>query len=150
MKALPHTYSCFVCGEANPIGFQLRFQTDGRLVQARFVPRPDHVGFRHTIHGGIIATLLDEAMVWACAVQTRRFAFCAELNVRFAHPARPNTELLVTAELAANRRDRIFEAKGELRDANHLLLASATGKYLPIPAAQTRDLAADFVGDLSW
>jgi hypothetical protein len=27
--------------------------------------------------------LLDEIMVWACAVQTKRFAFCAELNVRF-------------------------------------------------------------------
>ena len=43
MKVLPHTHGCFVCGEANPIGFHLRFQTDGRIVQARFVPETKHV-----------------------------------------------------------------------------------------------------------
>jgi acyl-coenzyme A thioesterase PaaI-like protein len=151
MKTLPHTYSCFVCGEANPIGFRLRFETDGRVVQSRFVLRPEHVGFRQTIHGGIIATLLDEAMVWACAVQTRRFAFCAELNVRFVKPTHPQSELIVQAELAANRRDRLFEAKGELRAVDDgLLLASSTGKYVPISEEKSKELARDFVGKPEW
>src|SRR5512143_1353431 len=88
MKLLPHTRSCFVCGESNPAGLNLRFKTDGRLVQTHFVPRAEHVGFRQTVHGGLIATLLDEIMVWACAVGTKRFAFSAELNVRFIRPAR--------------------------------------------------------------
>ena len=56
MKLLPHTRSCFVCGEANPAGLKLRFETDGRLVQTCFVPRPEHVGFRQTVHGGLVAT----------------------------------------------------------------------------------------------
>ena len=100
MRALPHTYSCFVCGESNPIGLRLRFETDGRMVQTRFVPRPEHIGFKQTVHGGLIATLLDEAMVWACAVQTKRFAFCADLNVRFLNPVKPNIEALATDALA--------------------------------------------------
>src|SRR5512133_3324230 len=83
MKELPHTHSCFVCGDANPNGLKLRFETDGKLVKARFVPRAEHAGFRQTVHGGLVATLLDEIMVWACAVQTRRFAFSAELVVRY-------------------------------------------------------------------
>ena len=147
MKALPHTHSCFVCGEDNPIGLRLRFETDGRLVQTRFVPRPEHIGFKQTIHGGLIATLLDEIMVWACAVQTKRFAFCAELNVRFVHPAQPNEELTATAELTANRRDRIFEAKARLCNAQGLLLASSTGKYLPVKEELAADMASDFVQD---
>src|SRR5580765_5067305 len=102
MNTLPHTHSCFVCGESNPVGLKLRFETDGRLVQTRFTPLPQHVGFKQTIHGGLIATLLDEIMVWACAVQTRRFAFCAELNVRFLNPVRPNEELTAIGELASN------------------------------------------------
>ena len=32
MKELPHTHSCFVCGESNPIGLNLRFETDGGIV----------------------------------------------------------------------------------------------------------------------
>src|SRR6266550_1900862 len=108
MKVLPHTYSCFVCGESNPIGLRLRFETDGRIVQTHFVPRPEHIGFKQTVHGGLIATVLDEIMVWACAVQTKRFAFCAELSVRFLNPVRPGTELMAQGELAKNRRNRIF------------------------------------------
>src|SRR3974390_3387866 len=69
MRTLPHTHSCFVCGESNVVGLKLRFQTDGRVVHGRFTPRAEHVGFREVIHGGIISTLLDEIMVWACVVQ---------------------------------------------------------------------------------
>jgi len=150
MQELPHTRSCFVCGESNPIGLKLRFETDGRLVRTRLVPRPEHIGFKQTVHGGLISTLLDEIMVWACAVQTKRFAFCAELTVRFLLPVRPGEELGVTGELVTNRRDKIYEAKGELVDAQGTLLATSTGKYLPIKAANLGDMATDFVGDASW
>lgn len=145
MKVLPHTHSCFVCGESNAIGLNLRFETDGRIVQTRFRPRPEHVGFKEVVHGGIIATLLDEIMVWACAVQTKRFAYCAELTARFLNPLRPGEETIVTGELVANRRNKIFEAKVEIKDATGKLLASATGKYLPIKETDAADMAADFV-----
>jgi uncharacterized protein (TIGR00369 family) len=150
MRQLPHTRSCFVCGEANPTGLRLRFATDGQTVTTRFVPRPEHVGFSQTVHGGLIATLLDEMMVWACAVQTRRFAYCAELNVRFLRPVRPNQPARAVAELTANRRGRIFEAKAELRNEAGDLLATATGKYLPIKQADAQEMAKDFVGDAGW
>jgi uncharacterized protein (TIGR00369 family) len=147
MKALPHTHSCFVCGESNPAGLKLRFETDGRMVQTRFTPRPEHIGFKQVVHGGIFAALLDEIMVWACVVQTKRFAFCAELNVRFVRSARPAEEITATAELSSNRRDRIFEARSELRNQAGDVLASATGKYLPIKQAEVTEMAADFVQD---
>src|SRR5437762_54292 len=78
MQTLPTTKGCFVCGQQNPLGLKLRLETDGTSVQAQFTPEVVHVGFKGIVHGGIISTLLDELMVWACAVQTRRFAFCAE------------------------------------------------------------------------
>ena len=150
MRALPHTHSCFVCGDSNASGLKIRFETDGRIVQARFMPRPEHVGFKQTIHGGIISTLLDEIMVWACAIQTRRFAYCAELNVRFASPLAPGHEVLATGELVNNRRDKIYEAKGELRDGSGVVIASATGKYLPLKQTDVSQMLSDFVGDAGW
>src|SRR5258708_4004934 len=150
MKALPHTRSCFVCGESNPIGLKLRFETDGRVVQTRFVPLPEHIGFKQTVHGGLLATVLDEIMVWACAVQAKRFAFCAELNVRFLNPVVPGAEVTATAELAANRKNRIFEAKANLSDQTGLVLATATGKYIPVKEMDAREMATDFVEDPTW
>lgn len=147
MRELPHTSSCFVCGESNASGLKIRFETDGTVVRARFLPRAEHIGFKQTIHGGIIATLLDEIMVWACAIQTKKFAYCAELNVRFQSPLRPGEEVLATAELVANRKNKIFEAKGEIKNHAGQTLATSTGKYLPIKEADLAAMMDDFVGD---
>ena len=150
MKALPHTHSCFVCGDANPSGLKLRFETDGRVVRARFRPCVEHVGFKGVVHGGITATVLDEIMVWACAVGTRRFAYCAELNVRYLLPLSPDADTIVAGELVENRKGRIFEAKGTLSNSAGQVYAEAKGKYLPIKDVDLSQLVTDFVGDASW
>ncbi len=150
MKPLPHTHSCFVCGESNPFGLRLRFETDGRIVQTRFVPRAEHIGFKGVVHGGLIATVLDEIMVWACAVPTRKFAYCAELTVRYLQPVVPGEEVVVTGELVANRKDRIYEAKAVAHNAANLILAAATGKYRPVKTTDLAEMARDFVGDPGW
>jgi uncharacterized protein (TIGR00369 family) len=150
MKKLPHTHSCFACGESNPNGLKLRFETDGRIVQARFSPGPEHIGFRNTVHGGLISTVLDEIMVWACAVQTKKFVYCAELTVRFIQPLCPGATVRAVGQLVTNRKNRIFEAKGELLSETGQLVASGTGKYLPIKDALAAEMAADFVGDYEW
>jgi len=147
MRAVPHTRSCFVCGESNPIGFKLRLETDGRIVQTRFMPRSEHTGFKHAVHGGLVSTLLDEMMAWACALQTRQFAYCAELTVRFLLPVRPNVEIVARGEVVANRRDKLFEAKSEIQDLNGTRLATARGKYLPVAKAEVLRMADDLVGD---
>jgi uncharacterized protein (TIGR00369 family) len=117
-------------------------------VRSRFTPRAEHIGFKQVVHGGIIATLLDEIMVWACVAQTKRFAYCAELTVRFQNPLRPGEETFASAELVTNRRDKIFETKAELTDSAGKVFASATGKYLPVKAVELADMASDVVGDL--
>ena len=54
---------CFGCGEANPVGLHLRFflAEDGTVVCDIAVP-DTYEGPRGYVHGGIIATLLDETM----------------------------------------------------------------------------------------
>ncbi len=148
MKTLPHTHGCFVCGECNPVGLNLRFQTDGQVVETRFTPRPEHVGFKNTVHGGIIASLLDEVMVWACAVSTRGFSYCAELSVRYLKPVPPNAATRATGSLTSNRRGRLFEARAELKSEDGTVLAVATGKYLPIGSTGITEMLTDVVGDI--
>ncbi|HVY71566.1 MAG TPA: PaaI family thioesterase [Verrucomicrobiae bacterium] len=147
MQKLPHTKSCFVCGTQNPTGLKLDFETDGNVVRSRFVPQPGWVGFQQTLHGGIVATILDEVMVWACGVQTKRLAYCAELTVRFVQPVRPGEETVATGEVTLNRRNKIVETKGEIRDADGGLLASATAKYIPLKEEETAKMLGDFAED---
>jgi acyl-coenzyme A thioesterase PaaI-like protein len=146
--SLPRTRSCFVCGTGNPLGLNLAFAVEGQAVTARFTPRPEYAGFKDTVHGGLLSTVLDEVMVWACGVRTGRFAYCAELTVRFCQPARPGKPLSLRGELREDRRGRLFLAEAEARDAQGQLLASACGKYIPIPPASVRGMLDDFEGDI--
>ena len=150
MQPLPHTHSCFVCGESNPHGLKLRFHAEGNVVTAKFRPCPEHIGFKGVVHGGLIATVLDEIMVWACAVQTRRFAFCAELKVRFVNPLAPGEEGVVTSELVENRRNRIFATTATVQSATGELLAEGTGKYMPIKPEQLPPMLGELVGGAEW
>jgi uncharacterized protein (TIGR00369 family) len=150
MRELPHTHSCFVCGEANPLGLKLRFESDGRVVRTRFMPRAEHIGFQQVVHGGLLATVMDEIMVWACAVHTRRFAFCAEMSVRYLRPARPGEELRVTGELVADRRGKIFEAKAGAANNSGDILAEARGKYMPIKNPDLPPMLGELVGEWRW
>ena len=73
---LPHSKSCFVCGSRNPVGLNLRFESDGKILRSRFTLCANHCGFLGVVHGGVLATVLDEIMVWGVAVQLKQFSYC--------------------------------------------------------------------------
>ncbi len=143
MRLLPPTRSCFGCGRTNPSGLRLQIETDGQVVQARFMPRPEHAGFKNIVHGGILTTVADELMAWACGVAAHRFAFCAELATRFLHPARVGEELLATAELVSNRKNKLFEVRSSIL-RKELIISSAAGKYLVMKETDMEQALGDF------
>jgi uncharacterized protein (TIGR00369 family) len=147
MEALPRTRSCFVCGTTNPLGLDLGMSTDCRTVETRFQFRPEHAGLARTVHGGLLSTVLDELMAWACGVVTRRLAYCAELTVRFHRPVTPGVNVVGEGELVENRRGRVYLAKASLRDEAGGLLAEATGKFIPVPGELQEKVVADFEVD---
>ncbi len=60
-KELPQ---CFGCGRKNPIGLKLKFQWDGKTATAEFAAGENHQGWPGIVHGGIIFSILDEAMAY--------------------------------------------------------------------------------------
>jgi acyl-coenzyme A thioesterase PaaI-like protein len=143
---LPYTKNCFVCGEHNHHGLHLRFRRVGEEVHADFTPALHHAGFRDMAHGGILGTVLDEAMFWAAASQTKRFCVAAELNVRFLKRVSVGQKLLVVAKLEQNK-GRLWHSSAELRDAAGVVYARATCKQMPISVADMKHMAEDFLAD---
>ena len=141
---LPATRSCYVCGTANPLGLQIGFRIAGQAADSRFSFRPEFSGFRDTVHGGVISTVLDEIMVWAIGIESGKFVYCAELTVRFLRPTPTKTAVIARGEVTENKRNRLFIARGELRNEAGDLLAESKGKYLPVPDAVTDAVLEDF------
>ena len=80
---------CFGCGPANPTGLHLEFQPgEDHAVVACPIVSPDFDGHPGYLHGGIIATLLDETM--SKAVRARGFvAMTRHMEVDYLRPVHP-------------------------------------------------------------
>jgi acyl-coenzyme A thioesterase PaaI-like protein len=145
---LPHTPGCLVCGRENPHGLHLSFFVDPQtgIVQTTFTSRATHIGFPEVIHGGIIATVLDEAMVWAATWAGKRFCLCGELTTRFRQPARVGQPTIVKAKVESHT-PRLIKTSATLHTESGELLATATGKYVPVPTDHNTILVKSLIED---
>ena len=134
---LPHTAGCFVCGRNNSFGLHLAsfVDTDTGNVRTAFTPGPQHIGFDEIIHGGILATLVDELMVWTAIWASRKACVAGELSLRFVQKSLPGVPLAATATISRNR-SRLVEATCEVR-AQGQLICTAAGKYIPLGDQET-------------
>jgi uncharacterized protein (TIGR00369 family) len=122
---------CFGCGLENRTGLRLRFSTDEdnnivchlRLA-ARFAGPPGHA------HGGIIATLLDEAM----SKSTRArgiLAMTRHMEVEYLRPVPLGVPLTLAAQHtgATGRRNH---TEAQLKDASGQVLATAKAVFVTV------------------
>ena len=81
-------HNCFACGRENPIGMGLHIELGQGTARTVWTAGDDFVGWSDKVHGGIIATLLDEVMAWAPS-SFDSWAVTAEMRVRYRSPALP-------------------------------------------------------------
>ena len=137
-------HGCFGCGEQNPCGLRLAFATTEEGVRASFTPRPQDQGFLGVVHGGIVSTLLDEAMAWA-AFGRSLWAVTGKLDVRFRRPVEVGVEVVVSGSVLAVR-GRLVDTVGEVRrTADNELLAQGTGLFVLVPESRAREWEARYV-----
>jgi uncharacterized protein (TIGR00369 family) len=132
------TNGCFGCGGANERGMRLTFEQDdaARCIRGTFRLGREYSGAPRYAHGGIIATLLDEAMG-----KVNRFrgvqAVTAELYVEYMRPVPIEQEIVVEArEIEKNGRN-LFHS-GEIRNAKGDVLARGRGRFVDISAPARR------------
>jgi acyl-coenzyme A thioesterase PaaI-like protein len=130
-------HHCFACGNTNAIGMSLQVELGDRRATTTWVPGPDFVGWSDRVHGGLIATVLDEVMAWASASDDA-WAVTSSFSVRFHSPAGPEETLRADGWVESQRR-RIYETRGEVRVGDRLV-AEATGTYLGASPSQKAEL----------
>lgn len=120
---------CFGCGQQNPIGLKMRFrQEEADLYVADFLPLPEHQGYPGITHGGIICTILDEAMgrfIWAQGYH----GLTARLEVRFRKPVPVGRPVRVQARVVSKARSGLVMESRMLLDDGQVA-AEAKGTYL--------------------
>jgi uncharacterized protein (TIGR00369 family) len=125
-------HNCFGCGTSNKTGLRLKFDVDERdrvvchtKIPKRFQGPPGHV------HGGIIATLLDEAMSKA----NRHFGVVAmtrQMDVEYLKPVPLSTAIVITSRhvSAAGRK---HHCEAEIAGVDGTILAKGRALFIAIP-----------------
>jgi uncharacterized protein (TIGR00369 family) len=142
------TNGCFVCGGANARGMQLTFEQDDRTqrIRGKFRIGAQYQGAAGYLHGGLIATLLDEVMA-----KVSRFgqehAVTADLTVEYRRPV-PVEDDLVVEGWETGRKGRTRSREGEIRSASGVVLARGQATFVVIDPARFQSSAAAGVKSL--
>src|SRR6516162_10416529 len=121
---------CFGCGPENDAGLQLKFKLDEQTqrfvcrfkLPNRFEGPPSHA------HGGIIATILDEAMGKVSKLRGV-MAVTQTMQVNYIRPVPLLTPLVTEGwEVGVNGREHFRAA--EIRNGKGDVLATSTGTFI--------------------
>ncbi len=126
---------CFGCGKENPIGLKLKVRRDGKTARAEFTPNKHHQGWSGIVHGGILTTLLDEAMGYAALFEG---ACCvtARMQAKLRRPALIGEPLIITGSVTKNER-KLLETEAAISLKDGTLVAEATAAMFilgPMPS----------------
>ena len=131
-KPKPRENHCFVCGDDNPDGMHLKFSLDEEMRQAichfnlprRYTGPPGHC------HGGIIATILDEAMG-----KVNKFrnvlALTSSMEIKYLKPV-PLGQPLTVVGYEQSVDGRRHTNVAEIRNEQGEVLACSTGIFIAI------------------
>jgi beta-phosphoglucomutase family hydrolase len=113
---------CFGCGLKNPFGQHLKFKRDGNGVRTEYTPGEYYQSWPDIIHGGIVVTLLDEAMGHATLIHGNFGFLTASIQVNLKRPAYVDDRLIITGEVVKDR-GRTQEVKGTVSLPDGTLVA---------------------------
>ncbi|PKN73573.1 MAG: PaaI family thioesterase [Candidatus Cloacimonetes bacterium HGW-Cloacimonetes-3] len=120
--------TCFACGKHNEHGLKLKFSYyEGKAV-AEFASPACYEGYPGVIHGGIISTLMDEAMAKAI-LMSGNSAVTAQLTSHFRKPLRTGIKVLVSGWIT-EAKSRTIKAAAQIADATGTIIATAEAVFI--------------------
>ncbi len=96
---------CFVCGRDNPYGLKLDISARDGQASTEFIAGELYQGYNGIWHGGIIAAVLDELMIYAALSAGYENPVTAKLEVRYLKPIKVGQKVKGFAELESARAD---------------------------------------------
>ena len=139
---------CFVCGRDNPIGLHMYFyDNDADTVTGNFTPDDRYQGYPGIMHGGILATILDEVVGRVAMIgDHHRFMMTVNLKVQYRHPVEINTPLRAVGQVIRIR-GRIGKAEGKIYLPDGTIACQADMTLADMPAEVA---TASRIESLGW
>ncbi len=135
MSKQPNSRMCFICGVENPVGLKLKiYETGPGAVETKFTAPEYYQSYPGILHGGIVATILDEVSGRSLmgASDAPRFMFTGKLEVKYRKNVPTGQPLRIVGK-AGKTKGRIAEAWGGIYDQEGTLLAESNSLLIDLP-----------------
>lgn len=113
-------YNCFGCSPDNPIGIHMEFYENGDEIISFWNPQSQYQGWVDTMHGGILATIIDETAGWVVFRKLQTSGMTTKLELRYKKPVMTTEpQITVRGHIVEQRRNlvtievKIENSKGE-------------------------------------
>ncbi len=132
---IEHIDYCFVCGKKNPVGLHAVVRREGGKIIGEFISKKEHEGPRGLVHGGLIAALLDEVMVYLAhtVISPGQDPQTASLTVRFYKPV-PTGKKIILEAISTGKYSKLVQAQASIKFEDGTFVAKAEGKFIIINA----------------
>ena len=140
MKKLrqPTSLHCFACGKNNPLGLKLEWFNDyeNKQIETTFTLSDDYCSYPGTVHGGIIATILDETSGRAILLDNdfNRLMVTLKMEVVYKKNTPTNTPLKAVGRVLRDGGSRA-QVEGEIILPDGTVSAKCTSILFKIPQA---------------
>jgi uncharacterized protein (TIGR00369 family) len=130
----PNSRNCFACGLENDHGLGMLFYELGQDRLESHYTVPEHFeGYPGVVHGGIVASMLDEMVSRAAMIgPDRRFMMTARLSIRYRQPVPTGVPLHLQAQLTRFT-ERAATASAQIRLPDGTVAAEAEATLAPLP-----------------
>jgi acyl-coenzyme A thioesterase PaaI-like protein len=118
---------CFACGADNGNGMHLKFVTSGTRCTGTVALKTQFQGYDGIAQGGIVATILDSAMVWLLHDLFGGNPLTGRLNIRYLGKTPLHAPLEINARFI-DRRGSVYRAEAEILNDNQRC-AIASGAF---------------------
>ncbi len=119
--------NCFVCGKNNPKGLKLDIKKIGDIATAEFTLGNNYEGYPNIIHGGILASILDDVMANTKFLDGF-IVYTVELNVKYLKHCKVG-EPLIAVGYPVSIVHNMLITKGEIKDPQGIVRVEGNGKY---------------------
>ena len=120
---------CFACGPHNPIGLRMKVVYVANKARSRLSLKREFQGWKDIVHGGVVATVLDEIMAHAVMHYVGK-AVTTSLQITYRVPLHVGQEIQAEGYVIQNK-SRGAVARGEIRGvANGKVIATAESRLV--------------------
>ena len=125
--------NCFACSGSNPKGLQMEFYEDNDEVVCFWEPEKYFDGWAGMLHGGIMATLLDEVGEWVVYSKLETAGVTTSLNVKYKKPVNTTEgKIEIRGKLKKQLRNIAF-VESWILDANQNKCVVGEASYYTYP-----------------